>query len=184
MANNNAAVAKRYSRALWLLARTPDEAEGWVKSFETLLATVRSSKDLQTLLTSPAFPIEQKTKAFSAVLEAEGLPEGFRNFLLAVLRANRAVALESIAEAYRQKVLEARNSVEAIIETAFPLNDASQAKLVSHLEKIVGKKLVVKVKLVPDLLAGLRVNVGGKTLDFSFTAQLNKLERWLEQAQA
>jgi len=184
MANNKAAVAKRYSRALWLLGRSVDEAEGWVKSLETVTATFRASSDLRSLLFSPAFSAEQKAKAFASVLEAEGIPESLRNFLMTVLRANRIEAIEEISEAYRQKVLEARNSVEAIVETAFPLSAASEAKLVSHLEKIVGKKLIVKVKVLPDLLAGLRVHVGGKTLDFSFTAQLDKLERWLDRAQA
>jgi F-type H+-transporting ATPase subunit delta len=184
MANKNATVVKRYSRALWLLGRSVDEAEGWVDSLAKVSSLIDSSKDLQSLLFSPAFTAEQKTKVFSSVLEAQGTPEQLAKFLQAVLRAGRITALAEISEGYRQKILEARNAVEAVVETAFPLSEASEKKLVSHLEKIVGKKLVVKVKVQPDLLAGLRVHVGGKTLDFSFTAQLNKLERWLDRAQA
>jgi len=184
MASKSAAVAKRYSRALWLLGRTVEEAEAWVGSLESFAKALESSKDLQHLIQSPAFTLEQKTKVVDSILEAQKTPEALKNFLKTVLTAGRMPAINEIVEAYRQRTLESRHSLEAIVETAFPLAEPSLKKLTSHLEKICGKKLTVKVKIVPDLLAGLRVKVGGKTLDFTFTAQLNKLERWLHQAQA
>jgi len=62
------------------------------------------------------------------------------------------------------------------VESAFAIDSAALADLVTTLEKRFGRKLNVTVKLVPELIGGVRVVVGDEVLDTSVKARLEQMK--------
>lgn len=64
-------------------------------------------------------------------------------------------------------------SSDAVVYSAFPIEDAALAELGATLQKRFGRKLNLTVKLDESLIGGVRVVVGDEVLDTSVKARLN-----------
>ena len=62
-----------------------------------------------------------------------------------------------------------------------PLDDKQKAALKEKLKKISGKDIELKVKVDPEVLAGLRVELEGKQLDGTVQGRLSDVSRKLSE---
>ena len=84
-----------------------------------------------------------------------------------------------IADEY-QRILDRYHGIEpAEVITAVPLDDKDIQKLTENLSTLVGKKIVLKPEVDPDILGGIIARVGGKLLDGSTRSKLAALRREL-----
>jgi F-type H+-transporting ATPase subunit delta len=63
-----------------------------------------------------------------------------------------------------------------VIESAFPLSLVQVAETVTVLEKRFGRKLNPTVRVVPELIGGIRVSVGDEVLDTSVKSRLDQMK--------
>jgi F-type H+-transporting ATPase subunit delta len=175
-------VAKRYSRALWQLAGGKETAKKWKSSLDVLVDAMGSSKEFFELLKSPAFSTQDKWHVVQELATRAGADEGLLHFLKHTVEAGRIEALPGIVEDFNLDLLDAENTLEACIETALPLSEAQLHEVVTMLEKLVSKKVVARVVEDPSLLAGIRVQILGKTLDASLASSLEHMQRQLLSA--
>lgn len=64
----------------------------------------------------------------------------------------------------------------ATIETAFPLSDEQIARIENALENVLSARVDIRVKENPDLIAGVRAAVEGRTWDLSIRGALESLD--------
>ncbi|HCC37652.1 MAG TPA: hypothetical protein DEQ14_08565, partial [Treponema sp.] len=76
-----------------------------------------------------------------------------------------------------EKRLDEQNGVlEVIAETALPVNSAFEDELSGMIQKRTGAAQVkTRFRLVPELLAGYRLRIGGLRVDASLKGQLEKM---------
>jgi F-type H+-transporting ATPase subunit delta len=67
---------------------------------------------------------------------------------------------------------ESDRSVEAVVDTAFPLDDAQLAEIVAQVERKVGRKVKTRMVVDPELIGGVKITIGDKVFDASARAQL------------
>ena len=65
---------------------------------------------------------------------------------------------------------------DAIVYSAFPIEPAALADVVTTLEARFKRKLSVSVQLKPELIGGIRVVVGDEVLDTSVKARLEQMK--------
>lgn len=180
MATHNPVVARRYSKALWMHAQeNKGTAENWLAALEALVACIDQSKDLAQLLESPSFSFEKKWAVVEEVLNLVKSPAEINKFMRVLMRAGRAAALSDIVESFKDIVNDANQTVEALVQTALPLTEQQSRTLVERLQKSTGKKITLTVQESPDLLAGLRVKIMGRTLDASLVSNLGLMQQVL-----
>jgi len=75
---------------------------------------------------------------------------------------------------------EREGTVEAEVTTAFEMDQAQVADLVSRLEKSTGRKVRARVSVDKSLIGGVKVVIGDKVIDGSARAQLSALENALK----
>jgi F-type H+-transporting ATPase subunit delta len=76
-----------------------------------------------------------------------------------------------------RKLVNARGGVsDAIIQSAFPIDDAQLADVVATLERRFGRKLNARVEIEPELIGGIRAVVGDEVLDTSVKARLEQMK--------
>ncbi len=96
------------------------------------------------------------------------------NFLTLLAENDRLILLPEIAVEYEQLKSQNSNTVDVVIESAFPLTSVQEQLLTHALEKRFNSSVVVSVEVNPALIAGVVIRAGDQVIDDS---ALNKLEK-------
>ncbi|MEW9899855.1 F0F1 ATP synthase subunit delta [Chitinivorax sp. PXF-14] len=166
-------VARPYAEGLFRLAKDSNAFAKWSEALG-LLAAVVENDDVKEVVTNPKFSSEQVKSLLSAVLGAKADAEVL-NLISALQENGRLVLLPEIALQYEQLKDAQNGTVEARVVSAFPLDDAQLSALVAKLESRFKQKVDAKVSVDPELLGGIRVEVGDEVIDASVRGKLQAM---------
>jgi F-type H+-transporting ATPase subunit delta len=172
-----ATIARPYADALFEAAQGAD-ADAWAAQLATLSA-VAADPAMQAYADNPAATPEQ---IYQMIVGVAGVPskedegKGIGNFLRTVIENGRLSALPEIDAQFRELVNERSGVADATIYSAFPIGPAETSDLIATLEKRFKRKLRATVEVAPELIGGIRVNVGDEVLDTSVQGQLERMK--------
>lgn len=170
-----AAVARRYAKALMVLAAEPERREAAADQLQGFARLLEAREELAAFLLRPWGKGSEKQRVVRAVAEGAGLSPLVRDFLSVVAGAGRLEILPEILEAYRQQVDRAAGRARARVRAARPLDEAERERLREHLAERLGKAVVLEVAEDPDLLGGFVAEIDSLILDGSLKGQLDAL---------
>lgn len=167
-----ATIARPYAEALYKASSSDLRGtSAWLDQ----VAAIAANPELQQFADNPQATPEQVlgvvTGAFGGPLAAPA-----QNFLLALLENGRFTVLPEIAKQFRALANAQSGSSDAVVYSAFPIDDAALANVSAALEKRFARKLQVSVQLEPALIGGIRVVVGDEVLDTSVKARLEQMK--------
>ena len=170
-----ATIARPYAEALFK-ASTETSADlnstvAWVEE----LAAIAADPQLRQLADSPKVTVEQVLNVITGVARS-ALPDAARNFLRVIIENGRLDALPEVAVQFRGIVNRLNGSSDAIVYSAFPVEEAALNDMSAALEKRFGRKLNLTVKIDESLIGGVRVVVGDEVLDTSVKARLEQMK--------
>ncbi len=169
------AIARRYARALFQLA----EAGGTLEQVGTSLAAITdalANPNVMRVLTGP-LSREQKRSLLLKIVEATKAPALVRDFLLLLAEHARLKNAPTIRVVFDQ-LLDARQGVtRATVRSAVALAPEMVEEISRVFGSMTGKRVLPKVEIVPDLIAGIIVDVEGRVYDGSLRTQLAKLHQ-------
>lgn len=169
-------LARRYTRALFQLARDAGQEEAVGAEIEQFHSDYRGS-ELQPVLTNPAFPLHTRMQILNQVAQNQRLSPLTLRFLSLLLERDRLGHLAGIATCYRRMLNEAKGQVDAKVVSATALEPAMAERVRGQLRAISGKTVILQQAVDPDLLGGLRVELEGKIYDGSVRTQLEKMKQ-------
>jgi F-type H+-transporting ATPase subunit delta len=173
------AVARRYAKALFELAREDGRASEARGELGALADLLDESAELHAVLLQPLHPAAQRRAVLDAVSERLGTSALLRHFCAVLIEQRRLVDLAAIRAEYdRLADLEA-GRMRAEVVSATPLRDEQLAKLREALAARVGRELDVEVRVDPELLGGVVAKVGDLLFDGSLRTQLRQLRAGL-----
>ena len=70
-----------------------------------------------------------------------------------------------------------QEKVVAVVKTAVPLTDEQLTRLRSSLGRIYGRAVSVHIEVEPEVLGGIRVQVGDEVIDGTVAGRLEDLRR-------
>lgn len=168
-------LAQTYARALCAIA----EEKGMLDTVETQLkqveAAVKENPDLANLLYHPRVPAEAKKETINTIFAGE-LDDFVQNFLLLLVDKRREMALSAIVREYSSLANNVRNIAEAEVTVAQELSEGQKQALITKLQKLTGKNIVLKIRLDREILGGAIVKIGDKLIDGSVVRQLKTLK--------
>ncbi|MDB5884926.1 MAG: synthase subcomplex delta subunit [Polaromonas sp.] len=139
------------------------------------LAAVAQNAQLLQFADSPKVQVDQVFDVIAGVA-GDPLPAAARNFLRLVIENGRLSALPEIASQFRSLKNVAGGTTDAIVFSAFAMDEQAIGEVSAVLEKRFGRKLAVKVELDPSLIGGIRAVVGDEVLDTSVKARLEQMK--------
>jgi F-type H+-transporting ATPase subunit delta len=169
-------LAERYAAALFELAderRMLDEVASDLRQLRTMLA---ASPDLTRLVRSPILTRGEQGKAIAALVERAGFTPLVRDFLAVVAKNRRLFAVPAMIEAYLRNLAERRGEVTAEVTAALPLSEGQLGLLSEQLQRSVGRRVSLEVKVDPGLIGGLIVKLGSRMIDGSIKSKLQRLQ--------
>jgi F-type H+-transporting ATPase subunit delta len=91
----------------------------------------------------------------------------------------RGRRVEQVLEDFGDIAAERRERTVAVVSAALPLTEQQRDRLASALRRIYGRPVHLNVDVVPDVLGGLRIQVGDEVLDGTVVARLEDARRRL-----
>ncbi|MEG2469537.1 MAG: F0F1 ATP synthase subunit delta [Comamonas sp.] len=170
-----ATIARPYAEALFKASSVPgvdlSSTVAWVEE----LAAIAANPQLRQLADSPKVTVEQVLDVITGVARS-ALPDAARNFLRVIIENGRLDALPEVAVQFRGIVNRLNGSSDAVVVSAFPIEEAALNDISTALEKRFGRKLNLSVEIDASLIGGVRVVVGDEVLDTSVKARLEQMK--------
>jgi F-type H+-transporting ATPase subunit delta len=171
-------IARPYAEAVFALADGAGKLADWSAVLANL-AAVAADPRVRAAVSDPSLSAAQAAGVFISILA--GKLSGDAENLVRVLAENgRLDVLQEIRAHYEALKNEREGVIEAEVVSAFDLDQAQIADLVSRLEKKTGRKVKARVSVDKDLIGGVKVVLGDKVIDGTARAQLGALEAALK----
>lgn len=171
-------IARPYAEAAFRLADAQGKLADW-SAVLVNLSVVAADARVREAISDPNFPAAKVAGLFISVLAGKLTGEA-ENFVRVLAENGRLDVLAEIRTQYEALKNEREGTVEVEVYTAFEMDQAQVADLVSRLEKKTGRKVKARVSVDKSLIGGVKVMIGDKVIDGSVRAQLAALENALK----
>ena len=176
-------MAGRYGNALFELARDEKSVDAVKADLDRFDAMIAGSADLNRLVRSPVFGVDEQLRSLAAILDKAGIKGMAANFLRVITTNRRLFAVRDMIRAFRALVAHHKGEVVAEVTVAEKLNDKNLDALKSALKSVTGgKDIDFDVKIEPAIIGGLIVKVGSRMVDSSLRTKLNAIKIAMKEA--
>ncbi len=165
----NVTVARPYAEAAFALAKAGGALAAWQGALARMAV---ASADTQMLecIADPQIAPAALADLFLGV--SGDLSVEQRNFANLLVENRRLTVLPEISELFEQLKNAEEETREAVVSSAFPLDDAQVKNLVADLERKFGCKVKATVEIAPELIGGVRIALGDQVIDASVRGKL------------
>lgn len=176
MSNNT--IARRYAGAFfsYISANHAGIAAKLWEELSCLAELYHTNSDFANVVKNPTISHEEKLAIFSALKKSGKISDELYKFIAVLVEKKRLILLADIDKAVKGFIMEAENKLEAEAVFADTVNDTVKSELSKRLEKLTGKTIVLKDKVDPSVIGGVRVKLGSRLYDATIKGQLEKLK--------
>lgn len=172
-------ISRRYAKALLEVAKDKKEIEGIEKDLKRIASLIEENPRLSGLLFDPSIDLGFKKGLMEDILGALKAVPVLSRFLDILIEKNRLKHIATIALVFEELSNEAHNRLKAIITTTYSISKDLRERLKEKLSRITKKEVLLEEKIEPSLISGIKVQIGGYTVDGSIKAQLGQLKEEL-----
>jgi F-type H+-transporting ATPase subunit delta len=166
-------IARPYAEAVFKLAKTSGTLPAWSEMLQ-LLAAIATDEQIKVLIGNPKVPPRRLGELLLGICGDKLTDEG-RNFVLLLAENGRIEVLPEVSEMFEQLKTRHDGVLDAKVTSAFAMSDAQLKDLVADLEARFKRKIEAKVSIDPELIGGVKVEVGDEVLDASVRAKLEAM---------
>lgn len=166
-------IARPYAQAVFRMARESKSLKAWSDRLQRL-AAIAQDAEMTKVIGNPKFSARQVADLFVSLSGEPGNQE-LTSFIGILAENERLDVLTQIQEIYEQLKSNDEGVKEAVISSAYSLNDAQLKNLMSQLESHFSSKLQPRVEVDVSLIGGIKVAVGDQVLDASVRGKLDAL---------
>jgi F-type H+-transporting ATPase subunit delta len=166
-------IARPYAEAVFKLAKTSGSLPVWSEMLQ-LLAAIAMDEQIKVLIGNPKVPPKRLGELLLGICGDKLTDEG-RNFVLLLAENGRIEVLPEVSEMFEQLKTRHDGVLDAKVTSAFAMSDAQLKDLVADLEARFKRKIEAKVSIDPELIGGVKVEVGDEVLDASVRAKLEAM---------
>jgi F-type H+-transporting ATPase subunit delta len=134
--------------------------------------------EIEAYLSSPIVGRKAKTAALHAALPSHA-SELLQGFLAVLARNGRLDLLRGIVAAFHQLLDERAGRTPVKVTSAVELTDTQRETLTQTLAGIMKHEPVLNVRIDPDLIGGLVIQIGDRVIDTSVRTRLRTLRNRL-----
>lgn len=166
-------VARPYAEAVYKLAVAKNSLVEWSNMLQSA-SDIAQDKQIKILIGNPVVSAKQLADLLLEIGKNNFNQEA-RNFLMMVAENHRINVLPQISQLYEQLKAQHDGVLEANIVSAFEMNDRQLKKLISDLEQKFKRKIEAKVQVDPELIGGVKVEIGDEIFDASIRSKLEAM---------
>jgi F-type H+-transporting ATPase subunit delta len=174
--------ATRYARALLDVSLKESTADQAAQDLQQLTALLQQFPELQRAFTNPAIPAARKRALVQELLPKLSLSAPVGKLLLMLAERDRLVLLPDLAAVYQEKIEALHQIVRAEVTTAEPIAPEQVASIQERLARTTGRTVKLTTKVDPEIIGGIKTQIGSTVYDGSLATQLETFRQKLESA--
>ncbi|KAI0439783.1 ATP synthase delta subunit-domain-containing protein [Xylaria telfairii] len=175
-----------YATALYTAAVKTSTLDPTARALTALSDLYVKDPKLASILATPTLT-EGDRSAILVELQknigAAGSNDTVKNFLATLAENNRLALLKDVCDKFGQLISASRGEVEMTVISAQQLDGKTLSRLETAVAKSQyvgqGKKLKVTNQVNPEILGGLVVEIGDRTIDLSVSSKIAKMNKLL-----
>lgn len=164
-----------YAKAVVALATAEDALDTVDSELRTIARSVEGSTDLRDHLADRQVPVAQRLRFVESEVLTAAHP-ATRAALAMLIAADRVLDLDGIAQRVSETAAEARDRDLAEVWVATELDATQRDQLREALERATGKRLDLRVVVDPDVVGGVRAQIGDTVIDGSLARRLDEVK--------
>jgi F-type H+-transporting ATPase subunit delta len=170
-------LARPYAVAAFQRAKETGSVEQWQETLQFLRELFKDPLMQQ----AAANPTADKQSFLTALLDVCGdrVSGDTANFLRLLVQNRRLGLIEHIAALFSHYRSEDEGTIDADVETAFPLDDEQCGRISALIEKLLKRHACLTVRPDRDLIGGVIIRAGDRVIDASLRGQLQRLQKSL-----
>lgn len=174
--------ARRYAGALFGLAEGKGDLAAIASDLSTFASLAADNGDLTSMLASPIYPRDQKSKALVALAEKAGFNKTTTGFLATMAENGRADQILEAITAFDEAYATHRGVRRAVATTAHEMTADQRQRLEQVLAKAMGGDIELETTVNPDLVGGLQLRIGSQLIDASVATKLDRMNTAMKGA--
>lgn len=174
-------ISDRYAAALFSLAVENNAVDRYEEQIKTILDVISSDNEIMKVLTHPDINGEDKMQILANTFK-ETVDDDVMGLFSVIMKKNREKQLVEILEIFLEKAKEYKGIKEAVVESAVPLSLEKLKTIEEKLGNKLNKQVVASCVVVPELLGGLRISIGGHIIDKTIKRQIEDMKRQMLEA--
>ncbi|KAK7207453.1 ATP synthase delta subunit-domain-containing protein [Myxozyma melibiosi] len=175
-----------YASALYTASAKESALDATAKGLTSLKTALSKEPAYAGILSNPALSAADKATVVESLSKSVKSAPAVTNLLSVLADNNRLGLLPSIISNYETLMRAYKGEVEATVTSAAPL----ESKLLNRIEAAIsksafvgaGKKLKVTNKVNPEILGGVVVELGDRTVDLSVSSKISRLNALISEA--
>jgi len=177
-----------YASALYTAAVKQSALDSTSKALANIDQVLKNDAKLPSILSAPSLSANDRLQIVEELHKHAGTADKgdtVKNFLKTLAENNRLGILEGVCDKFTALMSAARGEVELTITSAAKLDPKTLYRLeaaVAKSEYSQGKRLKVVSKVNPDIVGGLIVEIGDRTIDLSVSSKVSKMNKLLTDA--
>lgn len=154
------------------------------KDMTTLEKLIATDADFAEFLSTPLVPRRAKREAMEAIADKSKMSAQSKHFLALLADNGRLNAASEIASTFGELMTAHRGEVMATVTSAETLTAQQMGSLNAALSKFLlpGQILKLDTTIDPEILGGLKVELGERQIDLSVRTRIQKLQQLLEES--
>ncbi|MEC9070821.1 MAG: ATP synthase F1 subunit delta [Myxococcota bacterium] len=168
-------IARRYAHALADLCRDEGNHAIIAKQLDGFAQLYEEAAEFRDAMRSPVFSLDDKRAILAQVVTRAMGADTTRRFLYTLLDAGRLDELGGVSEAFNEILDQVDGRMRAEVTSAIPMEAGDLTRVQTSLERLTSKKVTVTATVDPELLGGVRIQMGNVVLDGSVRTQLNRM---------
>ena len=166
-------ILQKYTRALFEVADEQNALDQVHKGLQEIDAAFGQVPELADILTNPQ--VDWKNKLQLADTLAKGRSALIVNFVDLVMDKERQFILSQVAGEF-QRLLDLRaKRKEAVVTTVIPLPENERKLLEDKLKSVFAEDFVLENKVDPEILGGLKIQMGFTVIDGTVKRKLQEM---------
>jgi F-type H+-transporting ATPase subunit delta len=173
-------IAEVYARSLFEVAKEHDVLDRVHDELGEFAEALADERTLQVFLFSPYFSSEEKRDGVAKIVS--DADERFVNFLELLAERHRMPALFRIRREFDSLWAEENEVLPVTVTSAVELDEGLVKEIGERIQDQTGRKVELSSNVDPDVLGGLKVQVGNMVLDGTVRNRLERLRKTVAKA--
>jgi F-type H+-transporting ATPase subunit delta len=175
----NTTIARPYARAIFDIAKNDNTFDKW-DNILSYLSVILEEKIAIDFIKNKTISCDDKALIINALLKVTHVLDNkveilCKNFIQVLAYYNRLLYIKEIKNLYTKHVNIQLERIEALIETAYDINNDQKDEIILCLSKKFDKKISALFNVNDTLLGGFLIRIGDFVLDASIAGNIISL---------
>ncbi len=175
-------ISLRYAKALYELAKEGKNQSLVFSELKALEADIFSKDEFKDFMNSPLVLPSDKEKALMTALSESSVSAVVKTFCFLLAKKNRLEIFSDVVNAYQAISDEESGIVRGTVRASYVLGGEEQKAIRDRVQSVTQKKPELKFEVDPNLIGGLKAEVGSYTFDDSLSGHLRRMKEQLNRS--